>query len=84
MTAGTGRGRERDVDSQTTSGRPTMMKAILVAACLALAFAASAAEEKQPTPQQQKMADCNKQAGDKNLKGDERKAFMSTCLSAKG
>ena len=27
------------------------------------------------------MADCNKQAGDK--KGDERKAFMQTCLSAK-
>jgi hypothetical protein len=31
--------------------------------------------------QQTKMADCNKQAGDK--KGDERKAFMQTCLSAK-
>jgi len=27
------------------------------------------------------MADCNKQAGDK--KGDDRKAFMKTCLSAK-
>jgi len=27
------------------------------------------------------MADCNKQAGDK--KGDERKAFMKSCLSAK-
>jgi hypothetical protein len=59
------------------------MKAILVAACLALPFAVSAAEEKKVTPQQQKMADCNKQAADKNLKGDERKAFMSTCLSAK-
>ncbi|ALP63003.1 MULTISPECIES: PsiF family protein [Paraburkholderia] len=31
--------------------------------------------------QQSKMTDCNKQAGDK--KGDERKAFMQTCLSAK-
>ncbi|MFM0751715.1 PsiF family protein [Paraburkholderia strydomiana] len=31
--------------------------------------------------QQTKMADCNKQAADK--KGDERKAFMKTCLSAK-
>ncbi|KAA1012126.1 phosphate starvation-inducible protein PsiF [Paraburkholderia panacisoli] len=31
--------------------------------------------------QQTKMADCNKQAGDK--KGDDRKAFMKTCLSAK-
>ena len=33
------------------------------------------------TPQQNKMKDCNDQAGDK--KGDERKAFMKTCLSAK-
>lgn len=31
-------------------------------------------------PQQQKMKDCNAQAGDK--KGDERKEFMSTCLKA--
>jgi psiF repeat len=31
--------------------------------------------------QQSKMADCNKDAADK--KGDERKAFMKTCLSAK-
>ncbi|MBN3767131.1 PsiF family protein [Burkholderia sp. Ac-20365] len=30
--------------------------------------------------QQSKMTDCNKQAGDK--KGDERKAFMKSCLSA--
>jgi len=33
------------------------------------------------TPQQQKMKDCNAQAADK--KGDERKAFMKECLSAK-
>ena len=31
--------------------------------------------------QQSKMATCNKDASDK--KGDERKAFMKTCLSAK-
>lgn len=31
--------------------------------------------------QQDKMKMCNEQAGDK--KGDERKAFMKTCLSAK-
>jgi len=30
--------------------------------------------------QQTKMADCNKQAADK--KGDDRKAFMKSCLSA--
>lgn len=32
------------------------------------------------TKQQSKMGDCNKEAGDK--KGDERKTFMKTCLSA--
>ena len=31
--------------------------------------------------QQTKMAECNKDAADK--KGDDRKAFMKTCLSAK-
>ena len=40
-------------------------------------MAASAA----PTKQQTKMATCNQEAGDK--KGDERKAFMKECLSAK-
>ncbi|MHC6227649.1 PsiF family protein [Pseudomonas sp. X10] len=33
--------------------------------------------------QQQKMATCNAEATTKELKGDERKAFMSTCLKAK-
>lgn len=33
------------------------------------------------TEQQNKMATCNKDAGDK--KGDERKAFMKECLSNK-
>jgi len=38
----------------------------------------SAAPAKTPTPQQQRMADCNKSASGK--KGDERKAYMSSCL----
>jgi hypothetical protein len=33
------------------------------------------------TPQQEKMKTCNDQA--KDMKGDERKGFMKTCLSAK-
>ena len=68
------------------------MKLIISAMALALAalagpsFAASHAgaapmAEKKPTAQQGKMASCNKDAGEK--KGDERKAFMKTCLSAK-
>ena len=36
---------------------------------------------KRNTTTNAKMATCNKEAGDK--KGDERKAFMKTCLSAK-
>ena len=54
----------------------------------ALAFAAAsmsvhAADDKKPTAQQNKMTVCNKEAGEKGLAGDERKAFMKTCLSNK-
>lgn len=54
------------------------------------AEAASAATPATPavpaakSTQQNKMKTCNKEAGDKILKGDERKAFMKTCLSNKG
>ena len=59
-----------------------MFKPMLTAlAMAAFALTAQAADEKKPTPQQEKMAACNKEAGDK--KGDERKAFMKQCLSAK-
>jgi hypothetical protein len=34
-----------------------------------------------PMTQQEKMTYCNKQAADKGMKGDDRKAFMSKCLS---
>jgi hypothetical protein len=36
------------------------------------------------TAQQQKMTDCNAQAKTKGLTGDDRKKFMSSCLSAAG
>lgn len=49
---------------------------------LACAGTVSGAETtKDATPQQQRMADCNKTAGEKALKGDDRKQFMSNCLS---
>ncbi|WP_300725281.1 PsiF family protein [Pseudomonas sp.] len=35
------------------------------------------------TAQQNKMTQCNADASGQALKGDERKAFMSTCLKAK-
>lgn len=55
-----------------------MLSAIsLLVAQLALAPAATAGT------QQDKMTACNKEAGEKKLAGDERKAFMKECLSAK-
>jgi uncharacterized protein HemX len=49
---------------------------------LSLGFSAHAADDaKAPTKQQSKMGACNKDAGE--MKGDERKAFMKTCLSNK-
>jgi len=61
------------------------MKQLLIALCLAVGFTsgAYAKDEKAPTAQQSKMATCNKEAGEKALKGDERKKFMSECLKAK-
>ncbi|MCY0628768.1 PsiF family protein [Klebsiella pneumoniae] len=43
-------------------------------------ISAVGAAEKTPTPQQQRMTDCNQQASAKMLKGEERKTFMSQCL----
>jgi hypothetical protein len=57
----------------------------LVLSCAAFttaSFAADAPGASAPMGKQQsKMASCNKDAGDK--KGDDRKAFMKSCLSAK-
>jgi hypothetical protein len=50
-------------------------------AALGLCTGASLAQAKDVkplTPQQQRMSDCSKQS--KGLKGDERRAFMSSCL----
>ena len=56
-----------------------LLSAMAIGACLS--FGAAHAADKAPTAQQSKMGTCNKDAGKK--KGDERKAFMKTCLSAK-
>jgi len=62
------------------------MKHLMSVLALAAVFAVPAAqatthkEAPEMTKQQTKMGTCNKEAGDK--KGDERKAFMKTCLSA--
>ena len=50
--------------------------------CLSMGVA-HAADDKKPTAQQSKMTTCNTDEKAKTLKGDERKAFMKECLSAK-
>lgn len=55
---------------------------VLAVALSSLAVSAHAADAASaPTKQQSKMTTCNADAGDK--KGDERKAFMKSCLSNK-
>jgi hypothetical protein len=59
------------------------MRKLLSTLMLTLAAATlsvHAADEKKPTAQQEKMKACNAEAA--GMKGDERKAFMSKCLSA--
>jgi hypothetical protein len=57
------------------------MKKLITCACLGLLFAA--APPAFAAGQQDRMKSCNKDAADKALKGDERKAFMKGCLSNK-
>ncbi|MDH4451134.1 MAG: PsiF family protein [Rhodoferax sp.] len=62
------------------------MKKLISLMALGLALAmgsAHGADDKAPTAQQNKMKTCNADAKTKELKGDERKKFMSECLSAK-
>jgi hypothetical protein len=55
------------------------MKKIFTAVALVLCIPSSYAAQNS---QQTKMGTCNAEAKTKELKGDERKKFMSTCLSA--
>ena len=66
------------------------MKVMIALVTLALAAGNALAadpEKKAPSPaqqaQQEKMKSCNAEAGKKELKGDERKKFMSQCLGSK-
>lgn len=53
------------------------LSAIVLASAVAFAASPSSAAD---NPQQERMKTCNAKAGEK--KGDERKKFMSECLSA--
>lgn len=54
---------------------------LLTGFALALTVSAVQADDKPRTPQQNRMAQCNKEAVGKT--GDERKQLMKTCLSAR-
>ena len=72
--------------------KPSVYLAAIAAACMLAASPATAepakAAEKAPKEeakpaeggQQNKMKTCNAEASKKQLKGDERRAFMSSCL----
>jgi Ni/Co efflux regulator RcnB len=70
--------------SLDTTGRTTHMKKLFACLILAMPLAAATAlaqDKPEPSKQQNKMAECNKSAEGK--KGDERKAFMKSCLTDK-
>ena len=55
----------------------------LVSILLVAGSAAGADEKKEhTTPQAQRMTECNAQARDRHLSGDDRRHFMSDCLKA--
>ena len=56
-----------------------LLPLLVLSLAAAVAMPAVAAENKQNT----KMADCQKQAGDKKLEGKDRQNFVNQCLKAK-
>jgi hypothetical protein len=58
------------------------MKSTLVFAAAAI-LACGLSSSALAGPQQERMKMCNAEAKSKQLKGDERKAFMKECLSTK-
>jgi hypothetical protein len=65
--------------------RKTALAVCLIFACSPFALAQDKKDaKKEPTAaqkkQQERMRDCNEQAGAKKMEGDARKKFMSSCL----
>ena len=56
----------------------------VLAALLVLSFQSAYSATEAQQAQQDKMKTCNADATTKQLKGDERKAFMKTCLGSSG
>lgn len=59
------------------------MNKVLAALVMSAVLSATSFGAYAKTAQQEKMGACNTEAAAKSLKGDERKAFMKSCLSAK-
>jgi len=59
------------------------MKSILSVLAASLALASLAPTDALANPQHERMKRCNADAKTQSLKGDARKAFMSTCLKGK-
>jgi len=57
---------------------------MVVSGPAAFAEASTATASTQLNSQQQKMKECAQEGKAKGVKGEERKAFMSSCLSSKG
>lgn len=57
---------------------------MLTALCVSIASCLTVHAESDKAPKESKMGQCHKDAKAKSLTGDERKAFMKECLSAKG
>jgi hypothetical protein len=69
--------------------RKTALAVCLIFACSPFALAQDKKEaKKEPSAaqkkQQERMRDCNEQAGAKKMEGDARKKFMSSCLKGAG
>ena len=67
----------------TVKGDLCMKKIMLVVVVTLFAVSMSFAPLAAATPQQDKMKTCNKEATEKKLTGEERKAFMKECLKTK-
>ena len=61
-----------------------MMIRIAAALLASAALTAPAFGAEQLTAQQQKMKDCNRTASEQQMKGDQRREFMSQCLRKDG
>ncbi len=60
-----------------------MTRALRLVTILLFISSASLSPAGELTPQQQKMKECNAEAGAKGYIGDAQQKFMSACLSAK-